>query len=404
MSSRPRAVPCVLLAEEVWGSGLQAMRSLGRAGVPVYIATAGAGAAIYGRSRYCTAAADFDPSDPERFCGDVLRWLADLGVGSDAAETVPVIPLSDRLVEALDGSRATFGPQFRLSIADPDVVHALLDKTTSLRIAEQAGLDVPPWVALSTIDQLNRTDRLDLPVAVRPTAWSTVGSAYFKVAVSRSREELHQQVASALAAGAELIVQEYVEAADSDVEMAITWNDADHHVAVCTGRKRRQAAPDGGVMVWGETVELSDVREQAVRFLEVSGFTGLGGLEFIRSGDRPWFIEFNPRLEAIHFLATAAGLDTVLMEYDALALGLEPATAPTPRPATAWVGSAWLTRLMADPSSWRLALSDRLAFERSPGRIKAVWTRQDPMPSAALLGRLVNRGARSVLRSNGGRR
>ena len=107
-----------------------------------------------------------------------------------------------------------------------------------------------------------------------------------------------------------------VDAPDQAVELALVWRSRDGATtAVCTGRKRRQASPDGGVMVWGEAAELPDVRDAALRFLDVSGFRGVGGIELIRAGGRLWFIEFNPRLEAIHFLAARAGVDLVALDY-----------------------------------------------------------------------------------------
>lgn len=399
MTDRAPAAPCVLLAEEVWGSGLQAMRSLGRAGVPVHIVTAGAGADIYGRSRYCASAVDVDPENAETFCSEVARWMRRAGLAGSPGHVVPVIPLSDRLVEFLDASRTMFGDDVRLSIPSPPVTKVLLDKVESLRVAERAGLDVPRWVPVEHLDQLDTTDDLRLPIAIRPTSWATAGDEYFKISVARERAELRREVTQALERGARLIVQEYIEASDSDVELAITWNGPDGQVAVCTARKRRQSSPDGGVMVWGETVDLPVVRSAATRFLDSSGFTGLGGIELIRAAGRSWFIEFNPRLEAIHFLAARAGMDTVLMEYDQLTVGAPQSLPTTQRRAAAWIGTAWLTRLMNDPSDWRTAVSDRLSFARSPHQIRAVWSLEDPLPGLALLYRLITRGIQSLRRT-----
>ena len=391
---------CVVLAEEVWGSALHVTRSLGRAGVPVFVATAGSGAVIYGRSRYCTAAADFDPSDSVRFCVEVRDWAQGL-VQDD--QPVMVLPLSDRLVEFLHESRDAFPDQFKLAIPSPEATEALLTKEESLRIAERAGLDVPRWVLVSSPEDLRSLERLRMPVAVRPTSWSTVGGKYFKIAVCRSRETLSEELLGYLDAGAELIVQEYVEASEEDVELAIVWRSEDRSsTAVCTGRKRRQSAAEGGVMIWGETVPLPGVRDGALRFLDASGFTGLGGIEFIRSQGRSWFIEFNPRLEAIHFLAARSGIDTVRMAYRDLALGAPNHDVPEQKHATAWMGGAWLQRLSSDRSYRWTAIRDWWAFVRAPGRVRAVWTWRDPVPGLVLSSRLAVRAMRSLLRRRSG--
>lgn len=405
MSPQATALPpCLILAEEVWGSALHAARSLGRAGVPVYIATAGHGAAVYRRSRYCAAAADFEFGDHVAFCRALQGWVESLGPGDEA---VPVLPLSDRLVECLDVGRDVFSSRFRLSIPSRTAVGELLDKAESLRIAERAGLDVPAWTLVSSMDDLAKTEGLRLPVAVRPTRWSTVGKTYFKIAVYTDSQALRLGLESMVAQGAQLIVQEYVDAPDDHVEFGMLWRSIDQSAtAVCTGRKRRQAAAEGGVMVWGEAVPLPAVEEAALRFLDESRFTGLGGIEFIRRGERNWFIEFNPRLEAIHFLAARAGIDTVRVAYRELALNEVPAEMPRQGPAAAWVGSAALGRFLSNPGDWGLILNDWWRFWRSPNRVRAVWSRDDPAPGLALARRLAHRavtrcGRRRRLASTG---
>ncbi len=393
--SRLSIPPCVILAEEVWGSTLHAMRSIGRLGAPVYVVTAGQGAAIYGRSRYCTQAVDLQFAEAASFGAAVRAWAEGLHT---RGASVPVLPLSDRLVESLHRSREMFMPHFSLGIPSPAATPGLLNKSSALRLAQDSGLDVPPWVDVCSDADLPLVDTLTLPVAVRPQGWSTVGSLYFKVAVYQERRLLVEDLRVMLARGARLVVQEYVDAPDGAVEFSILWRGRDGSVtAQCTGRKRRQASAQGGVMVWGETDHLPDVADAASRFLDASGFVGLGGIEFIRSAGRLWFIEFNPRLEAIHFLAARAGIDTVEMAYRELALGQVPSTVPPQLPAAAWVGSAAFNRLLQDRSDWRLLAADRLRFQRAPNRTRAVWTWQDPLPGLAVAGRLVSRGTRSIL-------
>ena len=109
------------------------------------------------------------------------------------------------------------------------------------------------------------------------------------------------------------------------------------------------------------------------------------------------FIEFNPRLEAIHFLATAAGMDTVRMTYDDLGLGRRPASSPRQHAAAAWIGSAWAARLRSDPTDWRLAIRDRLEFGRFHDRARAVLSWSDPVPAACVGASIVSAGVSKLL-------
>lgn len=390
----------MLLADEVWGTTLRAMRSLAQNGVPVFVATVGRGSAIYRRSRYCAGATDIATDDPAVLAVSLRDWVERI---TQPGSTVVVIPLTDRLVEMLDAARDLFPERFRLSIPPPDVVSTLVDKERSILVAQSAGLDVPAWTVVRTDTDIPSVTTLSFPVVVRPTSWSTVGSQYFKIVVCHDELSLRSTLTVALSRGAEMIVQEYICAPEDAVEFGILWTSANHsQTVVCTGRKRRQAAPDGGVMVWGETIDLPDVRRSATAFVQESGFTGLGGIELIRHGGRLSFIEFNPRLEAIHFLAARAGVDTVPMEFEGLSTGAIHPHAGRQHVAAAWVGSAALARLRSNRGDWRLLLADRLAFGRYPRRVRAVLDWRDPLPAAAVVLRLFTRGVRSFTNRGAG--
>jgi len=361
-------------------------RSLDAIGVTALIAVAGEGAKIVGSSKACTAAVDLEPSDPEAFCRNLVKWADSQIPGSGPIAT---IPLSDRLVEFLDTNRELFPDRFRLAIASHEVNTVLLDKIAALDVAARAGIDVPPWAHVRSEADLAEVAPLRLPLIIRPTNWAASGDVYFKFRVLRDPLTLEADLRSTLHSGAELLVQEYLEVTEDAVEFAITWRSADAtRTEICTGRKRRASEPQGGVMAWGEAIELADVKDAAERFLDASGHTGPGGIELIRHNGRLWFVEFNPRMEAIHFLANAAGIDTARLTYQDLAGVLAPEL-PTQRPAAAWVGSAWLNRVRVDPKSLPTALADRWKFGRSPNTVRAVWDLKDPRPGIELARRIV---------------
>lgn len=382
----------LLLAEEVWGSTLHAMRSLSNHGAPVLVAVAGDGASIYSASTSCTSATDISSDAPREFCTTVRDWAISVA-GSETV--IAVFPLSDRLVDYLNQGRDLFPEQFRLALPDTDVVECLLDKRCAMEAAAAAGLHVPAWAPVREHDDLNT----GVPgrIAVRPARWTEPGASYFKIAVAADLSELEDLVAECSSVGVPLVAQEYLDAPDCAVEFGLVWRSSDRKsTVVCTGRKRRQSAATGGVMVWGEATFLPDVREQALKFLDQSGFTGLGGIEFIRTSTGLSFIEFNPRLEAIHFLATAAGIDTVGIAYDELATGRYSEPATEQLRAAAWLGSAWLERIRNDPGYRLSAVVDRLTYARYRRRARAIWTWRDPAPGLRVISRLGHRAWLSI--------
>lgn len=149
-------------------------------------------------------------------------------------------------------------------------------------------------------------------------------------------------------------------------------------------------------MAWGETDPLPDVAAAAEAFLDATGFTGPGGIEFVRTGSGIEFIEFNPRIEAIHFLSATAGVDVVRLSYDDVALDRRPSSVPSCSPAAAWIGPAWIARLTAHPADLRLLVRDRIEFARHPRRDRAVLSWSDPAPAAMLAADLVKAGFRRV--------
>lgn len=396
--SRRPLPPCILVGGESWGSTLQAARSLGRIGVPVLVVTLGDGSAVYERSRFVARAVDLHRPRPE----DLASTLADLAADAVAlGSTVPVLPLTDQAVDLLDRGRHLLPDGVRLALPSSPAVRPLLDKPSAMAIAVDAGLDVLPWVEVTSFEDGPAAAALELPVIIRPSGWDKTGDLYFKLVVARTDAERDGALHAMLERGARMVVQEYLEAPEDAVELAITWRSADGTTtAVCTGRKRRAASGQGGVMAWGEAVDLPDVAESAAAFLDASGFVGLGGLEVIRSRGRAWFVEFNPRLESIHFLAAAAGVDTVVLAYQDLALDQRPVAPLRTGPVAAWIGAAWLDRIRTDPDGWRLALEERRRFQRFRHRRRAIWDASDPLPSVAVIGRM---GRQAIARRTDGR-
>ena len=379
----------IVIADGSWGSALRSAEQLGRRGIRCVIGAVGGGSNIYRRSRWCEASIDLKerPTSP-------LDWLTTLGALIDPSSPAVLIPTSDRTLELL--SAVALPEQWILSAPPADVAADFLDKRQSLPTASAAGILVPPWVEVSELAHLERLKGLPGPIALRPTAWNTAGTKPIKVVRCTTVVDAEQIAHEQLMAGAQLIAQQYLDAPEDAVEFAIIWSDGER-ASVCTGRKRRQSHPEGGVMVWGQTAQLPDVRKAALRFLEHSGFVGLGGLEFIRVDGDLHFIEFNPRLEAIHFLAAAAGHPTVVYEFERLAGLSTNQRIPDQLDAAAWVGGAAVQRVQADRSVATIAC-DRLHFARAPRKVKAVWTFRDPAPGVALTLHNGSRALRSMTR------
>ncbi|MFL5977395.1 MAG: hypothetical protein ACJ76O_02025, partial [Gaiellaceae bacterium] len=98
--------PAALVVDVGWVNGLAAIRSLGRAGVPV-IAVDHRESALGFRSRYAVQILSPDPQDEDAF----IACIAALGEELDGP--VPVFPTHDEPLNAIARGAARLGEKFR---------------------------------------------------------------------------------------------------------------------------------------------------------------------------------------------------------------------------------------------------------------------------------------------------
>lgn len=389
---------CVLLADGSLGSALQAARLLAQRGVEVAVACAGIGGRVLGASKAVMAATDLPDNDTHDYVGALLIWLKTLE-GIDHGGPIPVVPLSDRLAAWLDSARERVEPPYVVGIPPSPVLQPLLSKHLAMLTAERAGLDVAPWRLVSNPEQADfAVEELGMPLIVRPTSWSTHGDAYFKQAIFRDPDDATTFLRSHLNEGAELVVQRFLDVEADSIEFAIVGTTSQGEIqSLTTGRKRASSSDRGGVLAWGQAAWLPDTAHACRAFIAEAWFTGVGGIEFIRHQGRLWFVEFNPRLEAIHFLSDVAGVPHLWPHVAGLAgLRLADPKPPTQRPAAIWMETAWLDRVIDQPKSIRTAVVQWRQYRRFPERASAIFDPTDLRPGVAYLSELGSRGFRRL--------
>lgn len=369
---------CIVVGGSIH-STLHVARTIATDGIPVWVASRQrALLAVAAASRSCEGVVCLAAADPDNLARE-LNALVDLA--SPDAESVLVVTNSDRMLDLLDRGRDQFDDRVTLAIPPRGTVSALLDKSSSLRLAERAGLEVPRWTAVGDLAEIQSLPAFDYPVCVRPTSWEATGTEHFKIAVCHDVTHLSNILRRGIEGGGRYIVQEYVGHAD-DLEVGMVWVPPHNtEVASWTGRKARSSSVRGGVLAYGESVVLPDVDYAVRRFAEVSDFEGVGGIEMLRSGGHLWFIEFNPRLEAFHKLASLGGFDGAgLIVREWLGRPTDSDMVAEPLPAALLVWGAWWDRLKEDPRCVGALLHDlrRLLLHRR--RAFAIWSIRDPMP------------------------
>jgi predicted ATP-grasp superfamily ATP-dependent carboligase len=359
-----------IVVDVAWVSGLAAIRSLGRAGVPV-LALDHRRSALGFRSRYAKPVLCPDPQDED----GLVAFLAELGEELDGP--LPVFATHDEPLNAIARHAAELGDRFRYPFPPWNVLSRIQSKRGQLEAAEGAGIAVPRTVApASAAEARSAGEELGYPVLVKPS--STEGfKRRFKRQAFRCETGADVENAYAEAEEYEPLVQELIPGGDDGLFTLGSYLAADGEaLGLFCGRKLRQTPPGGiGTCRVGEAVWDQEVVDQGLRLLHALGHTGLSQVEFKRDARDGTLrlMEVNPRLWQWHGLAAACGVDLPRIAYDDL-------TGQRPEPVSMNGGRRrWAITLL--PGEW--------PAPQRPPYVDAVFARDDLKPALVQAARLL---------------
>jgi D-aspartate ligase len=362
-----RTIPAAVV-DVGWVNGLAAIRSLGRAGVPV-LAVDHRRSALGFRSRYAEPFLCPDPLvDETRFVAFV-RALGD----------VVVFPTHDSELNAI--ARYLDDLPVRAPFPAWEVLERVQSKRSQLELAAAAGIDVPETrYPGSAAEARVAAEEVGLPVLVKPE--HPVG---FKQRFRRQafRCDSLDAAEEAYAEAEEFapMVQELVPGGDDTLYTVGSYLGRDGKpLGVFCGRKLRQTPPGIGTCRVGEAVWVEELVQAALLLLRKFEYFGLSQVEFKRDArdGRYKLMEINPRLWQWHGLATACGVDLPRIAY----ADLVGQTAP--EGTMDGFGKRWAITLLP---------GERPALQRPP-YVDAVFARDDPKPGLVHLARVVRSGIR----------
>ncbi len=142
--------PAAIVVDVGWVNGLAAIRSLGRAHVPV-VAVDHRESALGFRSRYAVPVLSPDPQDEDAF----VEFLARLS--EELEGPIPVFPTHDEPLNAIARGAARLGERFRYPFPPWEVLQRIQSKRSQLEAAE-SGRD--PGPALGDDERGRRRARL----------------------------------------------------------------------------------------------------------------------------------------------------------------------------------------------------------------------------------------------------
>jgi predicted ATP-grasp superfamily ATP-dependent carboligase len=286
-------------------SAVAVIRSLGRAGWTVVAVSTDPGAPGL-RSRYTSVplvlgAPDMTPAEES---DRLLRVAAEHAVDV-------LIPVTDNTLLALSAVRDRLPAGCTLATADPEALHATMDKAATLSLAASLGIPFPDVAHVTSVTEaLDAADGLGWPVVVKPR-FSRVrlpdgGIARCTTSYAFDPTELAAQVA-AQPPGSSVLLQRYHPGEAYSV--CLLTVDGQPRAAF-SHRRMREVPPSGGVSALRESVALDPLLEDyARRLLSELRWTGVAMVEFKVDNGQPLLMEINGRIWGSLPLATLAGMD-----------------------------------------------------------------------------------------------
>jgi D-aspartate ligase len=363
------------------------VRSLGRLGVPVYLAHDGRPNPTV-RSRYLAGAftVGYDQTDPGRFAEALT------GVGRRLGRRAVLVPIDDLGALFVADHADELAERFLFPRPAPGLAHALASKRELDLLCRRLGVPSPETVFPRTRDDVLRfLGRARPPVVVkaidplllhqRPGARSVV--------IAHSREELLDAYdGMEVPERPNLMLQEYIPGGAESVWMFNGYLDRRSRCLIgFTGTKQRQCLPHTGPTSLGVCRANPVVEQATARFLAAVGYQGIVdlGWRYDARDGRYKLLDVNPRIGGSFRLFVASnGMDVARAAY------LDLTGQPVPESA-AQNGRKWLVEpndLKASLLYWREgSLTPGLWLQSLRGVEEAAWfAADDPLPFVAMCG------------------
>jgi predicted ATP-grasp superfamily ATP-dependent carboligase len=366
-------IPALVIGSGI--NGLGVARSLARARVPAWLLDADVQ-----RPEMRTRAAK--PLAIRALHGDTLvDELVRLG-STQFAGVRPVLFLTqEESVRTVSQQRDRLALLFRFNLPSAELVETLQHKYGFQQLAERFDAPIPRLVHVRGASDMPALESLRYPVAVKPGERDAGYSQQFKKAYRvESAGECAALVKRILAVMADVVVQEWIEGADSAIHFCLQYLDRDGRVvASFTGRKVRSWPPQvGGTASCLPAPEAgAELARMTTQFFRDAGVVGMASMEYKRDAASGQFRMVEPTIGRTDYQEEVATLNGVNLPYAAYccALGL-----PIPAAGTVRRSSAWRVQSEDTQSAAAQHQPPRSGFDRVDTVTDALWRGSDPMP------------------------
>lgn len=358
--------------------GLSNTRSLGEAGIPVYVLDKTNCLARY--SRYCKKFFYC----PDFAFDELAEFLIDLAEKENIRDWL-LLPSNDHAVMTIARNHELLSKYYKLITPPDEFLQNIVDKTKLLGIAKEAGVPVPKsWTFRTKEEALKHVSAF--PVLTRGrlglSFYKTMGRKAF---LSRSRDEFlsHLQAIESKMSLSSIFSQELIPAGKSNPTISYAAFCVNGEVKTFwMGEKLREHPWQFGTATMAQSMYVEKCHEQSVSLLKALNYNGICEVEYLldlRTGEYK-LIEINARTWLWVGLARACGVDFAKTAWERVN------NQPIDYPKDYITGLKW-RNLLTDTwiSIWALArlkmgFMDYLKSLRGK-IIPAVYSRKDPLPA-----------------------
>ncbi len=299
-------------------NALSIVRSLGRRGISVSVASSANCQAF--NSRFI----DHKFIVPEGTTpADYFKELL-LGEDSHQYEKSILLACSDVGIEFIINNHTALAEKYTLDVQKPHLQKAMLDKQETLRMAKEAGIGIPEFWNIDSLEDITLIeDEINFPAIIKPIHSHLFQQAFGgkKLLQIDNKKELHEKATEVVAKGLEFMISELIPGPDTLLSSYYTHIDDDGHALFkFTKHIIRRSPPNFGGACYHGTQWLPETAEKGEQFFRSIGFTGVANVEFKRDtrDGQLKIIECNARYTAGQELVTRSGMDISYMIYQFL--------------------------------------------------------------------------------------
>jgi len=300
-------------------------------------------------------------------------------------EHTMLIPTNDKMIDFLEKYRSSLEGVFHVGLPDSKTVEIFYDKQESYRFAKEYGIACPDTHYPQTIsDAEHVSGRLAYPVILKPRIMHTFhkkfGVKAYKCDNAGELLEKAKKIDEKFGVDG-VVIQEYLDGgAETLYSYGVYAVNGVPVVSLMANRIRQNPMTFGNSTTFAKVCRIPQIKEQAEKILEITGYTGVAEIEFMydRKTDTYKFIEINTRFWKWHTLSNRLGFGFA----SAWVHSLNSVEVPQPQ----WnENAAWVERLT---DSWVISkevLKGRLKLKQVVESYKAdkeyaVFTWQDFAP------------------------